>query len=130
MSRATSGAGESTGNRKVLRHVIGIERWGTARIERMVAGGPGADLDGHRSYKPPRDASWAELLADLQATRAHTVDLARRLDAAPPAESVTVPHNDLGDLTPKGWLRYLALHSNIESRRVRGSREAGERHPA
>ncbi|ULH15744.1 DinB family protein [Deinococcus sp. KNUC1210] len=118
-------AGESAGNRKALRHIIGIERWGTARIERMNAGGPAAELDGHRSYKPPRDASWAELLADLQTTRAHTVDLARRLDTSPPAEGVTVPHNDLGDLTPKGWLRYLALHANIESRRVRSSGESG-----
>ena len=122
-------AGESAGNRKVLRHIIGIERWGTARIERMNAGESAAALDSHRSYKPPRDASWAELLADLQTTRAHTADLARRLEASPPAQGVTVPHNGLGDLTPKGWLRYLTLHANIESRRVRGSREAGEVHP-
>ncbi|MFC4452850.1 DinB family protein [Deinococcus sonorensis] len=126
-------AGDSDHNRRVLRHIIGIERWGTSRLEHLISGSPLLELDSHRSYLPEEDSSWDALLQAFSTTRARTIDAARRLEQRPPAPGTTLPHNGLGDLSEKGWLRYLTLHADLESRKVRGRHEPpalGEAQPA
>lgn len=97
-----------------LRHVIGIERWGQARL-RVFLGEPFV-AGGHRPYLPPDDASWEQLVRDFAAMRAETVAIAERLAAAAPTRAVN--HNQLGDLTAHGWLRYLDGHARRELRRL------------
>ena len=50
-------------------------------------------------------------------TRAQTSQLARQFEATPPQE--TVEHDGLGPLSARAWLRYLNLHADLESRRLR-----------
>ena len=98
-----------------LRHVIGIERWGQRRL--AVLRGEPLVMDGHRAYQPAADASWEELLEAFADTRADTVRLADQLAAAEPAG--LVPHNQFGDLSARGWLRYLDGHARVEARRLK-----------
>lgn len=116
-------AADTQANRAVLTHIIGMERWGQERL-RVALGEREFVRDEHHPYKPGAGTSLRELRDLLSQTRARTVDLARRLNASPPEESTTVEHNGLGPLTPKGWLRYLTQHADVESRRVRGVKEA------
>ena len=101
-------------HREVLRHVIGIERWGQRRL-RSFRGEPFV-LDGHHPYRPAPDAGWEELLRDFSDTRAETVRLAEGLTDC--TSVGTVPHNDFGDLSARGWLRYLRGHAEAETRRL------------
>lgn len=117
-------APDTEASREVARHIIGIERWGQARL-RSLAGGPGFVRDEHRPYRPPQDASLSELRDLLSLTRAQTVALAQQLEQQPPPEGARVPHNALGDLSAKGWLRYLTTHASLESRRLQSGRTAG-----
>jgi hypothetical protein len=98
-----------------LRHVIGIERWGQARL-RVLLGEPFV-AGGHRPYLPAEGASWEQLVSDFTAMRAETVAIAERLAAAKPARAVN--HNQFGELSAAGWLRYLHGHAVRELRSVR-----------
>lgn len=101
----------------VLRHVIGIERWGQRRL-RVALGDLVYERDEHHPHKPPADRPLGALVDDLRATRAETVALARRVAAAGRA-AAEVEHNSLGPLTAAGWLRYLRVHADLEVRRLR-----------
>ncbi|KEF34185.1 DNA-binding protein [Deinococcus sp. RL] len=116
-------AADTQANRAVLTHIIGLERWGQERL-RAALGEREFVRDEHHPYKPGAGVSLRELQELLSQTRSRTVDLARRLNASPPAEGLTVEHNGLGPLTPKGWLRYLTQHADLESRKLRGEKEA------
>lgn len=111
-------AADTPDSRKVIRHIIGIERWGQGRL-RVALGETAFVRDDHHAYKPPKDATLQELRETLGQVRSGTVALARALQASPPEVGVTVEHNGLGPLTPKGWLRYLHQHADLESRRLR-----------
>lgn len=102
-------------HREVLRHVVGIERWGQRRL-RVLLGEPFVD-DGHQPYKPPSEAPWDALLDEFRATREETVRLAGALAAAGPEGKVR--HNDFGEMGAGGWLRYLRRHADMETKRVR-----------
>lgn len=115
-------AADTEANRATLAHIIGIERWGQNRL-RVALGQRDFVRDENHPYRPPQGASLRELQDLLSQTRAQTVDLARQLHDAPPPEGTTVEHNGLGPLTPKGWLRYLSQHADLESRRLRGTKE-------
>lgn len=117
-------APDTEASREVARHIIGIERWGQARLS-SLAGGPGFVRDEYRPYRPPQDASLSELRDLMSLTRAQTVELSRALAQQPPPEGARVPHNALGDLSAQGWLRYLTTHASLESRRLRSGRTAG-----
>ena len=116
-------AADTQANRAVLTHIIGSERWGQERL-RVALGEREFVRDDHHPYKPGAGVSLRELQDLLSQTRSRTVDLARRLNASPPGEDTTVEHNGLGPLTPKGWLRYLTQHADLESRKLRGAKEA------
>jgi len=101
----------------VMRHIIGIERWGQSRLR--VAFGEPFVRDAHQPYKPPREATWEELTQDFHDTRAETVAIARGLSSDPPPPDWRVEHNALGPLSARAWLRYLQLHADLESRKLR-----------
>jgi len=108
---------DTAANRRQLRHIIGLERWGQRRLR--VALGEPAIADEMDGYQPPEELSVSRLAAELAITRKETVELARRCAATPQADQALVPHNQLGPLSIRGWLRYLNLHANLEARRLR-----------
>lgn len=112
-------AGDTPGNRDAIAHWVGIERWSQRRL-RVALGEPFVE-DGHRPYRPDEAAGVAALRRAFAETRAETLALVGRLRAAGVDPSVTVRHNDLGDMTVAGWLAYLVQHPEQESRaRLRG----------
>jgi hypothetical protein len=103
-------------NRQVLNHIIGIERWGQSRLR--VALGTALVRDEYNGYRPSRETGWAALKEQFAATRAETVTLAHDLDKA----SVTarkILHNQYGEISVKGWFRYLNIHANMESQKMK-----------
>lgn len=112
-------AGDTPANRDAIAHWVGIERWSQRRL-RVALGEPFVE-DGHRPYRPDEAAGVAALRRAFAETRAETLALVGRLRAAGVDPSVTVRHNDLGDMTVAGWLAYLVQHPEQESRaRLRG----------
>lgn len=109
-------AGDHPFNRRLLNHIIGIERWGQHRLE--VALGETLLLDEYNGYRPPRDTEWQPLLAEWRATRNTTLALIPHLEANADAQ-LRIPHNDFGPLTVGGWLHYLYLHAHFEARKTK-----------
>ena len=110
-------ASDTERNRELLRHIIGIERWGRARVQSAVLHRPWV-MDGHHDYKPPRDKSVKELAEIFAEQRRRTAALAHTLHESPPRLSDKVVHNGLGPLSVRGWLRYLQYHAELESRKL------------
>lgn len=104
-------------NRDRLGHIIGIERWGQRRLK--VALGEEFVQDEYNGYRPDHTASWADLLAQWQATRTETTALVRTFATQNTDVAQTIPHNSFGPLTVKGWLQYLSNHATRESFGVR-----------
>jgi hypothetical protein len=109
-------AADTGENREVLRHIIGIERWGQRRLQ--VALGEPLLIDESDPYYPAGDASWEELQAMFQETRRKTVAIAGELDQANVGRELTVPHNQWGNLTVYGWFQYLQGHANRDVKRI------------
>ena len=113
--------------RRTLRHIVGIERWGQRRLWLAIrfggkSGVRSSDVvfsDAHHLYKPAESAAWDELIAKFSGTRQETVALAHYLEKTDVDEFLKVPHNDLGPLSLRGWLRYLQTHATLEGRRIR-----------
>jgi hypothetical protein len=108
---------DSDVNRRVLNHIIGIERWGQRRLK--VALGEPFIQDEYNGYRPARETAWETLKMQFAETRAETVALARTLAAQPDAASKRIRHNDYGNLLVGGWLNYLRTHAELESRKLR-----------
>lgn len=104
------------GEEEVLRHVIGIEKWGQRRLK--VALGEKLVEDEYDLYRPPYSMPWAKLIDEFADTRARTVQLAKEIELLGQDEAV-IPHNDWGDLTVRQWLRYLEIHAHFETGRIR-----------
>ncbi len=104
-------------NWEVLRHIIGIEAWGQARLQALMDGGE-VPTDGYRAYRPDESLGLKPLAAEFGHTRARTAALARTLGLHPPDAGVRARHNSLGALSARGWLRYLLLHAGAEARRL------------
>jgi hypothetical protein len=104
-------------NCRQLCHIIGIERWGQRRLQ--VALGEPLLLDEYDDYRPSRDHTWNELLADFTTTRAATLENIRKLEAAGLPDKLRIRHNEFGDLSPRGWLRYLDMHASMETRKLK-----------
>jgi hypothetical protein len=110
-------AADTPHNHRQIRHVIGIERWGTQRLR--VALGERLKMDEVDDYEPAEGRGIEQLHEDFLAARAETVQVARQLEAASIAPSHTVPHNGMGDLSLRGWLLYLLEHAKRESSRIK-----------
>lgn len=118
MVQRAKAASDTESNRETLRHIIGIERWGLARVQSAVLHRPWV-MDEHHDYKPPKDKTLSELIGIFEQQRKRTVALAQHLHEEPPRLNDKVPHNEFGPLTIRGWLRYLKMHADLESRRLR-----------
>lgn len=116
LERTFAAANDNEHNRKLLSHITGIERWGQSRLR--VALGEPLVMDEYDGYRPPREASWAELQDAFYSTRQQSVALAGQLDQAV-ANGVRVPHNQFGPLTVRSWLRYLDIHASMEAKKLR-----------
>lgn len=112
-----AGVSDTERNRELLRHIIGIERWGRARLHSAVLLRPWV-MDEHHDYKPPKGKTVSELAEIFAEQRRRTVALAHSLHEAPPRLNDKVPHNGLGPLSVRGWLRYLQLHAELEGRKL------------
>ena len=106
----------SPANIEVVRHIIGIERWGQARLRRLLEQLP-LEMDRYRPFRPDDIQDWTALHEKFRATRTGTLEIADRLDRL--GTNPTVPHNQYGGFTAKGWLRYLEMHARFESMKPR-----------
>lgn len=106
-------AADTPRNRSQAAHVIGIERWGTHRLETAL--GAQLVLDEYDPYRPAADRDITSLAADFRQTRAETITLIEKLR---PLLDQTVRHNDLGDVRVRAWLVYLSSHADREARRI------------
>jgi len=116
LERTFAAAKDNEHNRKLLNHIIGIERWGQSRL-RVALGEPLA-MDEYDGYRPPREASWSELQNAFHGTRQQSMALAGQLDQAV-ANGVKPSHNQFGPLTVRSWLRYLDIHASMEAKKLR-----------
>lgn len=104
-------------NRRLVGHVIGIERWGQRRLR--VALGEPVIQDEYDGYRPPRDESWENLLADFKTARQETLLLVDEIQKAACSKELTFDHNQFGALSVRGWLQYLDMHANGEIQKIR-----------
>lgn len=111
MARAT----DTPGNRDAAAHIIGIERWGARRLRTAL--GDVALNDEYDAYRPAVDINVVAMAKAFAEAREQTIALAQQAANLPP--SVTARHNDLGELSVKGWLVYLESHATRDLRRLR-----------
>ena len=101
----------------VLRHITGIERWGQQRLQVFL--GKAFVRDEFDGYQPATNLSTQQQVAEFNKTRAETIAIVRKIAAANLNSNKTVEHNQIGQLTLRGWLRYLDIHANLESKKIR-----------
>jgi hypothetical protein len=106
---------DSQHNRRILSHIIGIERWGQRRL-RVALGEPLIE-DEYNGYRPAREVAMPALREQFAQTRQETIAIARQLSKV--SDSVTIPHNGYGAFSVKDWLHYLTLHASFESKKLR-----------
>lgn len=102
-----------------LAHIIGIERWGQRRL-RVVLGEP-LIMDEYDSYRPSVALFWDNLRNEFPTTRQQSIALIHELEQAGVDQTVAVRHNELGVMTVHGWIRYLDMHANLESKKFQGT---------
>lgn len=110
-------AADTLGNREQLAHIAGIERWGQRRL-RVFLGEPYVQ-DEYNGYRPAADLNYAQLQDFFRTTRQETVQIVRHIAEAKVPDAATVPHNFVGKLSVRAWLRYLDMHASTESKRIR-----------
>ncbi|RMH00379.1 MAG: hypothetical protein D6706_04080 [Chloroflexi bacterium] len=104
-------------NRRVLSHIVGIERWGQSRLQ--VALGAPLVMDEYNGYRPPRERTLPALISDFEETRSKTIALIDELAQENVSFDFTIPHNSYGLLSVRAWLRYLEMHARLESRKMK-----------
>ena len=108
---------DSQRNRQLLSHIIGIEQWSQSRL-RVGLGEPYKQEE-YDNYRPSQHRSWEQLKAEFRLVRKKTVALAEALDDQQVDQFMTVEHNQYGILTLGAWLRYIDMHANFESKRIK-----------
>jgi len=108
---------ETEANSKLIRHIIGIERWGQRRLK--VALGEPLLLDEYDGYQPEAGMKVKKLQEVFQTTRHETIYLAQQFATRAIDPNTTVKHNNFGELTLRGWLQYLQGHAKRESRNIK-----------
>ena len=115
-ARIEKGNGEGK-QHSALTHVIGIEKWAQSRV-RAGLGEPLNMDEEYTVYRPAKGTDWSDLLPIFRETRAESVALAEELSAENVPPEKTVPHNQFGDMTMRGWLQYIIGHADFESKRI------------
>ena len=116
LKRTFAAAKDNPDNRRLLSHIVGIERWGQSRLR--VALGEPLTMDEYDDYRPPREATWPALQDAFSETRQQTVALVQQLGQTHVA-NIKVPHNQFGPLSVRSWLRYLEMHANLEAKKLK-----------
>lgn len=98
-------------NRRILAHMIGIERWSQRRM-RVVFGEPLID-DEYEHYLPDAQ-DYSSLQETFRSTRQATIRLSKSLRMAGIDLSTSIEHNQYGTITLLGWLLYVDLHARWE----------------
>ncbi len=119
VSERMAAAADTPGNCAQAGHVIGIERWGTERLRSALSANPCPKDDEYDAYRPQCAQNMAALSQEFLAARADTLALFEGLRAVPDRR---IPHNDLGDLSVRGWLVYLSNHASMESKKLKVNR--------
>ena len=109
-------AKDNPDNRRLLSHIVGMERWGQSRLR--VALGEPLTMDEYDGYRPPREAAWPALQDAFSETRQQTVAEVQQLGQTNVA-NIKVPHNQFGPLSVRSWLRYLEMHANLEAKKLK-----------
>ncbi|MCG8347190.1 MAG: hypothetical protein MI924_05355 [Chloroflexales bacterium] len=110
-------ASETSANRKQMRHIVGIERWGQRRLRVALGEPPLSDEYDH--YQPAADSRWEDLQTSFSKTRQETINLAHKLASNGVDGASKVAHNQFGPLSLRAWLRYLTVHANLDSKWLR-----------
>ena len=110
-------ASDTPANRGQACHLIGIERWGQRRL-RSALGEP-LVMDEYDPDRPGDDQPLQALSSLFVETRQQTLALIDELKKVPGIENKLIPHNEIGDLTVRGWLFYLDSHANRESQNIK-----------
>lgn len=108
---------DTPANRESFNHWLGIERWSQRRLR--VARGEEFVRDRYHGYRLPDMATLDDLRAAFAATREESVALAREFAAAGVDADLTVPSNDLGDLSVAEWFAYIEDHASRERVRLK-----------
>ena len=101
----------------MLSHIVGIELWGQSRL-RVGLGEPFKEEE-YDNYRPSRSRSWEQLKAEFRMARKKSIALAEALDDNQADQFMQVKHNQYGMITLGAWLRYLDMHANLESKRIK-----------
>ena len=109
-------AKDNADNRRLLSHIVGMERWGQSRLR--VALGEPLTMDEYDDYRPAPETVWPGLQDAFSETRQQTVAVVQALGKANVAD-IKVPHNQFGPLSVRSWLRYLDLHANLEAKKLK-----------
>ncbi|MBI1295493.1 hypothetical protein GC175_11115 [bacterium] len=110
-------AADTPENRKTVRHVIGIERWGQHRLG--VLKGEPLTVDEYDSYQPQDGLDMAQLRNAFNVVRGQTIELIKELETDGVPLERKVFHNDIKEFTLRGWIGYLSGHANIEMKRLK-----------
>ena len=117
IERRLEKTGDSERNRQVLSHIVGIELWGQSRL-RVGLGEPFKEEE-YDNYRPSRSRSWEQRKAEFRMARKKSIALAEALDDNQADQFMQVKHNQYGMITLGAWLRYLDMHANLESKRIK-----------
>ncbi len=117
MQHRLAKAAANEGNKEVVRHIIGIERWGQRRLRTFLGDPPGNDE--YDPYRPHTDLDWLALCAELHQTRQQTIALGQQIRERHIGDEVVVNHNNSGPMTAREWLYYLGYHGRLEMLRIR-----------
>jgi hypothetical protein len=110
-------APDTTANREIANHIIGMERWGQRRLDSMFNNEKLTDE--YDNYQPGPRYSLSELHKEFQATRALTLARLLKISQHPELERCAVTHNMLGPLSVKGWFYYLDTHASREVKKIK-----------
>ena len=111
-----SQADRTQAHHAIVTHIIGIERWAQERIKAAQTPAQSAPQGEYDPHRPAADTPWDELPALFDDTRDTTIALVQQLDSATLERSV--PHNQLGELSVRAWIRYLRVHADLEARKL------------
>lgn len=117
LSAKLGNSADSEDHRRVLSHIIGIERWAQTRVK-VALGGPFIEEE-YNNYRPARDETWQEMRSEFAETRAASIRLAKELAEVNVPHTTVIKHNDFGDMTIRGWLRYITMHGSFEAKRIK-----------
>lgn len=109
-------AADTYANYECLTHIIAIERWGQRRLRTLL--GQPVMHDECDDYAPSVALFWPDLIDEFRDTRQDTIELVQELEQAGVDPNERVGHNELGMLSVKGWVRYLDMHANLESKKI------------